>query len=548
MERIKKYASKGIAYLRRNGIRESVKRTMRKAALSMPFDYETWLERQRPSRKELVRQQQETLRQGIRIGIYIPETGENQSLRNRTKESLKKQSDQNYCFLKDFPGEEEYLLFLRTGVRLEPDALFELASAAEKNPETEIFYADQDQQRKTGKGYHMPECKPCFDLYYLQSRNYIGDAFLVSRRLALRTGMPDTGKKGAVFYDYLLRCAEQTENVMRIPKILFHMPSGCPDPMEKEALAAHYRRMCIPAEVWDTAKKGTYQTHYQYQESPLLSVIIPNCDQAAQLRTCVESILEMGGYDDLEILIVENNSRERETFLCYEDLCRKDPRVRIYTWKGKFNYSAINNDAVKEAKGEYLLFLNNDTRIRTKESVDVLMNLVQRPDVGAVGARLSYEDDTIQHAGVILGYGGIAGHALEGASGEIYERQPFALAVRQLSAVTAACMAVKKKAFLEAGGFSMELAVAYNDIDLCLNMREKGWKVLYCPQADVYHFESRTRGLEMTKEKAERVKREEAFFKNRWKERIDEGDPFYHPNLTLEKPDYSLKRSSGRRT
>lgn len=548
MERIKKYASKGIAYLRRNGIRESVKRTVRKAALSMPFDYETWLERQRPSREELMRQQQETLHQGVRIGIYIPETGEDRSLSSRTKESLKKQSAQNYCFLDDFPGEAEYLLFLRAGVRLEREALFVLAAAAENNPETEIFYADQDRQRETGKGYQMPECKPSFDLYYLQSRNYIGDAFLISRRLALRTGMPDTGKKGAVFYDYLLRCAEQTEKVMRIPKILFHMPSGCPDPLEKEALAAHYRRLGIPAEIEDTAKKGTYLTHYQYQDSPLLSVIIPNCDQAEQLRSCVESILELGGYDNLEILIAENNSRERETFLCYEEFCRKDPRVRIHTWKEKFHYSAINNDAVKEAKGEYLLFLNNDTKIRTKGSVNALMNLVRRPDVGAVGARLSYEDDTIQHAGVILGFGGIAGHALEGASGEIYEKQPFALAVRQLSAVTAACMAVKKKAFLEAGGFSDELAVAYNDIDLCLNMREKGWKVLYCPQAEVYHFESRTRGLEMTKAKAERVKREEAFFKNRWKDRIDEGDPFYHPNLTLEKPDFSLKRSHRRRT
>lgn len=548
MERIKKYASKGIAYLRRNGIMETGRRIVRKAVLSMPFDYEKWLERQRPSGKELVRQHRETSGQGIRIGIYIPATEEQQNLRRRTVESLKEQSDQNYCFLEEIPGEAEYLLFLREGVRLEPDALYVLAAAAEKNPETEMFYADHDRLRDGGKGYEMPECKPCFDPYYLQSRNYIGDAFLVRRSLVLRTGMPDTGKKGAVFYDYLLRCSEQTEKILRIPGILFHMPSYCPDPLEKEALAGHYHRLGVPAEVSDSAAKGTYLTRYHYGDTPLLSVIIPNCDQAAQLQSCVESVLEVGGYDNLEILIAENNSREQETFSCYEELCRKDPRVRMHIWNGRFHYSAINNDAVQKAKGEYLLFLNNDTKIRTKGSVDALMNLVRRPDVAAVGARLSYEDDTIQHGGVILGFGGIAGHALEGASGESYERQPFAFSVRQLSAVTAACMAVKKKAFLEAGGFSEQLAVAYNDIDLCLKMRSRGWKILYCPQAEVYHYESRTRGLEMTKEKAERVKKEEDFFKYRWKDPLKEGDPFYNPNLTLEKPDFSLKRSCGRRT
>lgn len=547
MEKIIKFASKGVAYLRRNGIREFGKRAARKVVLSMPLDYEKWLERQRPSGKELKRQQREASERRIRIGIYIPAAEEQQNLRSRTVKSLKEQSDQNYCFPEEFPGEAEYLLFLREGVRLEPDALFVLVSAAENNPEMELFYADQDLQGKTGKGSECPECKPCFDPYYLQSRNYIGDAFLVRRSLVLRTGMPDTGKKSAVFYDYLLRCAEQTEKVMRIPEVLFHMPVCRPDPLEKEALAGHYRRLRISADIQDSAREGTYLTHYRYQDTPLLSVIIPNCDQAAQLRSCVESVLEMGGYDNLEILIVENNSRESETFSCYGELVRKDPRVRILTWKGKFHYSAINNDAVKEAKGEYLLFLNNDTRVRTAGSVDALMNLVRRPDVGAVGARLTYEDDTIQHAGVILGFGGIAGHALEGASREVYERQPFALSVRQLSAVTAACMAVKKKAFLEAGGFSDQLAVAYNDIDLCLSMRQRGWKVLYCPQAEVYHFESRTRGLEMTKEKAERVKREETLFRDRWKDLLEAGDPFYHPNLTLEKPDFSLKRSCRRR-
>ena len=273
-----------------------------------------------------------------------------------------------------------------------------------------------------------------------------------------------------------------------------------------------------------------------------MSVIIPNKDHIEDLRLCVESLLEQGGYEPLEILIVENNSEEEATFQGYEEMKKADERIRLLNWSGVFNYSAINNDAAKKAHGEYLLFLNNDTKIKEPGALRELMDCIQREKAGAVGARLFYGDLTIQHAGVVLGYGGIAGHAFEGMSQTEYENLRYAKVIRQMSAVTAACMLVDRRAFEQIGGFTEKLGVAYNDIDLCMKLRKAGWMILYDPAAQMYHYESQTRGFEMSTEKAERVKREAEYFCQTWKEELHGGDPFYNASLTLEKPDFSLKR------
>lgn len=543
MNKLRKTVDKGIAYLKRNGAGGFVKRLIRKLGLLRPVNYPKWLKRHSVSHKELAWQRTHIPADFLQMGIYIAGNGD-QAAYAKTVDSLEQQSYRGFAL--HTPGQkigEKYLLILKAGTLAEPDMLYAFASAIQKYPQGELFYSDHDEIRKGARSTCNPHCKPEFDLYFLRSWNYIGDAFLVSTALAGRVGLPDERKGDAVLYDYLLRCAEKTQRVIRIPRILFHeLPGRRNAQEEKLALEEHYRRLSIPAKVKIQKKNGIYAAEYRYGDTPLVSVIIPNKDNKEQLLECVESILREGGYENLEILIVENNSEQESTFRCYEELQKQDHRVRVMIWQESFQYSKLNNDAAREAKGEYLLFLNNDTKVKRPGCVAEMMNVGRCPDVGAVGAALYYGDNTIQHAGVVIGYGGVAGHAFEGMTKEQYQKTVYASALRQVSAVTAACMLVRREAFDAAGGFCEELKVAYNDVDLCLSIKEKGWKVIYCPQAELYHYESQTRGLEMTTAKAKRVLGEQAFFQKKWQKQLKEGDTCYSPNLTLESSDFSLKR------
>lgn len=238
---------------------------------------------------------------------------------------------------------------------------------------------------------------------------------------------------------------------------------------------------------------GFYDVHYPVEGEPLVSILIPNKDQKETLMHCIRSVLETSTWKNLEILIIENNSEREETFACYREL-EKDPRIRILTYPGKtFNYSAINNFGVQQAKGEYLLFLNNDIEVITPDWIEQMLGNCQRPEVGIVGAKLYYPDNTIQHAGIIIGIGGIAGHAFLGLarakSGYLHK----ASLQMDYSAVTAACMMMKAEAFRKAGGFEEKLTVAFNDVDLCLRTVEQGWLVVYDPHVEMYHYESKSR-------------------------------------------------------
>ena len=240
-------------------------------------------------------------------------------------------------------------------------------------------------------------------------------------------------------------------------------------------------------------------------------------------------------------LVVENNSQDPETFASYEKLQKEFPNVRVVKWEREFNYSAINNFGVTFAKGEYLLFLNNDTEPIEPRFIEEMLGLCQRDDVGVVGARLLYQDDTIQHAGVVVGFGGIAGHTFIGlhkAENSYFHR---AMSTQDYSAVTAACMMSKKSLFEEVGGFTEELAVAFNDIDYCMKVRAAGKLVVYNPYALLYHYESKSRGLEDTPEKIARFNREIRIFSERWPKILEEGDPYYNPNLTLRKSNFALR-------
>ena len=275
----------------------------------------------------------------------------------------------------------------------------------------------------------------------------------------------------------------------------------------RRAIEEHYRRLGIPARVENASFYGMYRTVYEWKEEPLVSIIIPNKDHAEDLKLCLDSIFTKSDYRNFEVVIVENNSTEPETFAYYKELEKRD-NVTVLYYKGEFNYSRINNFGAAQAKGEYILLLNNDTEMIEPESIKEMLDVCMRPDVGIVGAKLLYEDNTIQHAGVIIGFGGIAGHAFIGQDKEDNGYFSRILCVQDLSAVTAACLMVRKSVYDEVEGLDEEYRVAFNDIDFCLKVRKAGYLVVYNPYAQFYHYESKSRGLEDSADKVARFQQE----------------------------------------
>ena len=384
--------------------------------------------------------------------------------------------------------------------------------------------------------------------------NYICHLFVVRKDLLERVGGFRQEFDGAQDYDFIFRCTEAAREVYHIPKVLYHwrchQDSTASNPESKmyafeagsRAIMAHYERMGIQAErVEKGVDYGIYHTVFKLQAQPLVSVIIPNKDHTADLDVCVQSLMGKSSYRNLEFIVVENNSREKETFEYYGKMQAMHSNFHVVTWEKGFNYSAINNFGAGFAKGEYLLLLNNDTELINPDSIQEMLGFCQREDVGIAGARLLYEDDTIQHAGVVIGFGGIAGHTFIGlhkAENSYFHR---AMCAQDYSAVTAACLMTKKSVFDAVGGLSEELAVAFNDIDYCMKVRALGKLVVYAPYACFYHYESKSRGLEDTPEKVERFNREVAVFIKKWPDIIRKGDPYYNPNLTLRKSNFALR-------
>ena len=285
-----------------------------------------------------------------------------------------------------------------------------------------------------------------------------------------------------------------------------------------------------------------FRIRYQIIGNPKISVVIANKDHREDLHRCISSVLEKSTYDNYEIIVVENNSTGQEIFSYYEEL-KDEERVKLVTYKGGFNYSAINNLGVSQASGEYVLLLNNDTEVISVNWLEELLMYAQREDVGAVGGKLYYADKTIQHAGVVIGLGA---HRTAGHTHYKQPRQNLGYMGRlcyaqNVSAVTGACLMVKKKVYEAAGGLDESFAVSLNDVDFCLKLREKGLLNVFTPFAELYHYESASRGLDDTGEKAERYNAESAHFREKWKKALAAGDPYYNPNFSLDRSDFSLK-------
>lgn len=436
---------------------------------------------------------------------------------------------------------------------LPPNALYEIADYLVKHPHIEAVYTDEDKVTTDLSEHFQPHLKPDFNLDLLRSNNYICHFFVVKREIIHKIGGFCKEFDGAQDYDFIFRCVEAAEGrIGHVPEILYHWrthkSSTADNPASKmyafeagkRAIEAHLQRSGVQGKVTHTMDLGFYRVTYPVKEEELISIIIPNKDEKETLEKCICSIREKSTYHNYEILIVENNSTSPEIFKYYTKL-EKEKDIRILRWKGEFNYSAINNFAVKAARGKYLLFLNNDITVISPDWLQEFLSNCQREEVGAVGARLYYPDDTIQHAGCVIGIGGIAGHMFVNMKRERTGYLHKAAIQQDLSAVTAACMMMKREAFERAGGFTEKLAVAFNDVDLCLKVRQAGYLIVYNPWVEMYHMESKTRGAEDDPRKVRRFQSEIEYMRSHWISILKNGDPYYNKNLSLTKWNYSLR-------
>ena len=397
--------------------------------------------------------------------------------------------------------------------------------------------------------------KPDYSPDNLRANNYICHFSMFDADLLKKTGLFRPEYDGSQDHDMILRLTEEAKHVCHIPKILYywrsHPNSVAADigaktyaiDAAKRAVHDHMRDYYgIEVKVESTRAFPTiFQIKYPINGEPLISIVIPNKDHVEDLRRCITSIEKKSTWKNYEIVVVENNSVEQSIRDYYKEL-ESDPKVKIVTYEGGFNYSSINNMGVKETKGEYLLFLNNDTEVISPDWMEQLLMYAQRKDVGAVGAKLYYADNTIQHAGVVIGLGAhrSAGHTHYKMPREHLGYMGRLCYAQDVTAVTGACLMVKKSIYEEVNGLDESFTISLNDVDLCLKIREKGYLNIFTPFAELYHYESKTRGMEEG-EKLRRYERECAHFRDKWKEQLDAGDPYYNPNFSLDYSDFTLR-------
>ena len=599
-KKVQKYAEKGLRYWRNQGSRALVDKMISKVktASTREIPYQKWIIRHLPGNKELEKQRREKFDYQPKISIVVPLYKTPEKYLLQLVESVKAQTYPNWelclsdgsgedspltSFLKSLEAGDErikvayneqalqisentnagieiatgaYIAFADHDDELTPHALFECVKALNKDRKIRLIYSDEDKMSMDGHKFFQPHFKPDYNPDLLCTVNYICHLFVVQREILDQVGTFRKEFDGAQDYDFIFRCVEAVDpsEIYHVTKILYHWrcheDSTAENPESKtyafeagkRAIEEHYHRTGIRAEVYQGEFLGLYRTRFLRDYDPLISIIIPNKDHIEDLKRCMDSIDQKSSYKNYEYIIVENNSTDEKTFQYYKNLEEENPKVHVVYWDKEFNYSAINNYGATFAKGEYILLLNNDTEIINETCLEELLGYCMRSDVGAVGARMYYEDDTIQHAGVVIGFGGIAGHCFvlqpRGTTGYCHR----IICAQDYSAVTAACMLVKKSAFDEVGGLTEELAVAFNDIDFCMKLREAGYLIVYNPYAELYHYESKSRGLEDTPEKVARFNKEMQIFERRWPDILRNGDPYYNPNLTLKSQDFSLRR------
>lgn len=439
---------------------------------------------------------------------------------------------------------------------LHPSALYEYMKAICEQDADYIYCDELTFEGKNVDNMVTLHFKPDFAVDNLRANNYICHFSVFSRELLEGTELFRSQFNGSQDHDMILRLTSNAKNIVHVPKILYYwrshkasVASGIeakPYAIQaaKGAVSAHLEKAGFKDfSVESTRAYATiFRIRYALTGTPKISIIIPNKDHEEDLRRCIESLLNVATYENFEIIVVENNSTSPEIKNYYKEL-ENEANVKVVTYKGEFNYSAINNFGVSFATGEYILLLNNDTQVITPNFLEEMLMYAQREDVACVGAKLYYEDDTIQHAGVIIGLGAhrSAGHGHYRVSKENLGYMGRLCYAQNVSAVTGACLMVRKEIYDRLSGLDEGFAVALNDVDFCLRARELGYLNVFTPFAELYHFESKSRGLDEAPAKAERYQKECDAFRARYKALIEKGDPYFNPNFSLDSSSFELK-------
>lgn len=593
----KQYVKEQITKIKEKGWRVTwieMKRYMIMGTAAEPEEfYQIWINKNEPNEEELEKQKDTKFEINPKISIIIPmyntpekffkelvdglieQTYPNWELcladgspeKNEKLEKIYKKDERiKYKFIgenKGISGNTNAALELATGdfiALLDHDdllpkfSLYEIVKCINKNPDVDFIYTDEDKFEELGGKRYDPYFKSDFAPDTLRANNFICHFSVFKKELMEELGGFRSEFDGAQDYDIILRMSEKAKKIIHIPKILYHWrvhalstakSGGTAKPYAYEAgikaVQAHIDRIGLKGEVVSGNTLGTYKVNYEIKGNPKVSIIIPNKDYASTLKVCLKSIKKLTTYKNYEIIVVENNSEEQKTFDYYDEIDGKDKiKVVKYPEKG-FNYSKIINYGVANSDGEYIIQLNNDTELITPNWIEEMLGFAQREDVGAVGAELFYPDKSIQHAGIIIGIGGVAGHVFRNIPHGMHGYFSKDAMIQNMSAVTAACIMASRKMYETVGNMDEKFEVAFNDVDFCLKIREQGKLIVYNPYVQFIHYESKSRGFEDTLEKQKRFKGEVERFQKKWEKILKDGDPYYNINLRLDNDQCAIK-------
>lgn len=595
MARLMIKVHKGISYLKRNGIKSTVQR-VKIEKIRNQSSYPSWLERNEQFDFEQIKAEINTFSYQPKLSIAMPVYNVEEKWLRRCIDSILIQDYSNWelCMADDastdpkvkelltdyckaderikvvFRPENghiseatnsalaivtgEFVALLDNDDELPRIAFYEIIKALNENPELDLIYSDEDKIDMEGNRSD-PSFKPDWSPDLLLGTNYISHLGVYRRTILEEIGGFRKGYEGSQDYDLVLRFTEKTTEarIKHIPKVLYHwrmLPTSTAVDQSSKGYAfeAGLRavqdaliRRGIKGHATHGRANGLYDVYYDIESEELVSIIIPTKNGYKDVKRCVSSIIEKTTYKNYEIIIADNGSTDEKMKELYDSFAQQlDARFRVVVIDIPFNFSKINNIAAKEAKGNYFLFLNNDTEVINADWLKLMVSFAQQERIGCVGAKLLYPNNTIQHAGVILGLGGIAGHGHYGyPHGDLGYFGKLALNVDYL-AVTAACLLMKKQDFEAVSGFDEDFTVAFNDVDLCLKVKKLGRDNVWLHEAELYHFESQTRGYDDKGKKKKRFEKEKAMMEHKWSTLI-ENDPFYNPNLTREIPNFSYR-------
>jgi len=524
--------------LKRNGIKAELRRINNyiKYRKTVPDEYKEWILLNEPNKKDLEKQREYISPLKTKFLLIVPN--------EQAKELIPEQTYNNYEIVISKPEdyieniekyESDYCIFIGDNIKLQPFSLYVIQDFIEHN-ECNAIYSDNDYIKDEKRC--NPEFKPHFAYNNILSKNYIGNFLIVKAKfLKANSNILEKISNIEPIYDMTLRIIEKTKRIMHIDMILYHkLDEKINTDEQKNIIKSYLERIGTEyVSIEDGEFLGQYKINYKILNDDKISIVIPNMDHIEDLKKCINSILK-STYKNYEIVIVENNSKKEETFEYYKDLEEKYNNIKIIKLEiSEFNYSKIVNYGVEHSDGKYIVMLNNDIEIKNNDWLEQMLMYVQKENVGICGARLYFEDDSIQHAGVTIGIRGLAGHRYREVNKSDFSSNDDISYVQDLSAVTAACFMVKKEDYEKVLGFDEKLAVAFNDVDFCLKIRKEGKLIVYNPFVEAYHYESKSRGEDTeNKEKQERFAREYTIFVKRWWRTIGKGDRYYSINYRLD--------------